>query len=274
MNLIIQTPAIPRSELHKACVHTMLKQLNENKNFLSIYWLVNLDVISDNSAVYSWENYEKTTTSFEDLAKNLGKVKLDLKISKTPCFYQAFRSLTLRTLDLVEKNNYSDDDYVVLWLEDDWIFTNIEEFNINLNKFLSSKTFDVMTLNENKINMGGNPDMIKGNVFRLFSTVDLSENNKRDPENIRKHELWYKHIFHDSWNEPLESKPYSRLLKKLLEINGNIKHFARQDNKRIMTSHVVNGDLGDDWRRQKNIQKNWSQSDKHGISAERNYSYK
>jgi hypothetical protein len=252
----------------------MLKALNEIEKFSSIHWLVNLDVISENSNGYAWEKQEKTISSFEDFAKTLNKVKLDLKVSKSPCFYQAFRSLTLRTFELVEKYGYSDEDYAVLWLEDDWIFTNIQQFNSNLNEFLSSKTIDVMTLNENKINMGGNPDLIKGNVFRLFSTVDLSESNKRDPENIRKHDLWYRHIFHDSWNDQLESKPYSRLLKKLLEINGNVKHFARQDNKRIMSSHVVNGDLGDEWRRQKNIQKNWNQGDKHGISVERTYSYK
>ncbi len=124
--------------------------------------------------------------------------------------------------------------------------------------------------------MGGNPDIIKGRVFELFRHINLDKDNKRDPENIRKHDVWYPNVFIDPYEggDTLEGPPYHLLLQKLISINGDINHEGRKWQKKILSVNVVEGEQGDVWRANLNVKKQWNTNDKHGISADRSYSYK
>ena len=71
----------------------------------------------------------------------------------------------------------------------------------------------------------------------------------------------------------LDSPPYNLLLQKLISINGNTKHTGRSSQTKILSSNVVEGEQGDQWRKNLNISKKWNTQDKHGISAGKSYSY-
>jgi hypothetical protein len=270
MILYVQTPAIPRSELHNTCIKTMMSRIDTLHQFSEIRWIVNIDVIKTSSG-YSWEDVNITIQNLQALTLN--KTHLTINVSYAPCFYLAFRHLTQYVLNDIQKHELTDNDYCVMWLEDDWTFTDFAAFNQNLDIFLSNINLHVYTLADFKINMGGNPDIIKGNIFKHFKYVNLSPVNKRDPENIRKHDVWYPYVFNDL--EPkTETTPYTKLLDKLIAINNDIHHPMRKLQTHILSSSVVEGITGDKWRANIAVQKNWNTNDKHGITSDRNYTYK
>lgn len=277
MILYVQTPSIPRSKLHNVLIKTMIEYLDSCKQFTEIKWFINIDAIKSSNTgrgVYHWEDVNITKSNFENISSKLTKTKLNINISHNPCFYLAFRYLTLATLKDINNFNLNESEYCVMWLEDDWSFTDKDQFIIGLDKFLENDQYQTYILHKNKINMGGNPDIIKGNVFKLFETINLDKNNKRDPENIRKHEVWYPNVFIDPWGEDLEVFPYNNLLKKLVAINGNKSHPGREYQSKIMSSNVVEGEQGDKWRANIIVDKNWNTPDKHGIPETKSYTYK
>tara|TARA_R110002020_G_scaffold267101_3_gene482226 strand:- start:12228 stop:13067 length:840 start_codon:yes stop_codon:yes gene_type:complete len=279
MILYIQTPSIPRSELHNVLIKTMVEHLDKCNQFSEIRWFVNIDAIKTSktkNGIYQWEDPKITKQNFINISSKLKTTTLNINISNDPCFYLAFRYLTLSVLEDISKSKLANSEYCVMWLEDDWSFIDKEKFNINLDKFLNSKQYKCYILYRNKINMGGNPDIIKGDIFKLFTDINLDKTNKRDPENIRKHDVWYPNIFIDPFEggEKLEKPPYHLLLKKLISINGNINHEGRKTQIKILSSNVVEGEQGDKWRANLNINKEWDTNDKHGITPNRSYSYK
>lgn len=265
MILYIQTPSIPRSSLHNITVNTMIQYLDNCEQFTEIKWLVNIDNIKTSNTrgdTYVWEDINITKSNFENIASKLNKTTLSINISDNPCFYLAFRYLTLATMQDIENSNLSNSEYCVMWLEDDWSFIDKEQFSKNLSIFLNNSQYKCYVLHRNKINMGGNPDIIKGDVFEYFKDVNLDFNNKRDPENIRKNYVWVPKIF----NNPNNSFTLSG-------INNNINHIGRTYQDKVLSAAVVEGEQGDEWRRQLNISKNWSYADKPGIASNRSYSY-
>ena len=123
MILYIQTPAIPRSALHDIGVNKALKFLDGCEHFSEIRWFVNLDVveqtwkghvvknsdgtinIDNRTGTYKFEDYNITLKNFEDKVKELNKTKLFTTVSKNPCFYLAFRRLTLATQNDLKIHN-------------------------------------------------------------------------------------------------------------------------------------------------------------------------
>jgi len=262
MILYIQTPSIPRSGLHNISIKNIVEYLDNCKHFSQIKWFVNLDAIKSTiSSNHKWESYDITKNNFEKIQSTLSKTSLDINVSHNPCFYLAFRHLTLSVLNDVKQSNLSNSDYCVLWLEDDWAFKNISSFSKNLEAFISEPQYKLYTLHKNKINMGGNADIIKGNLFDKFNNVNLDIDNKRDPENIRKGDVWVPHIF----KQPLNL---------LREINNNFHHPLRKSYPEILSSWDFEGDTGDNWRANLSIAKNWSYADKPGIDASRSFTYK
>ena len=278
MILYVQTPSIPRSELHNQLIKTMIEHLDSCKQFSEIRWFINIDAIKTSqttNGTYNWEPSKITKDNFTAIANTLNNTKTYINISDDPCFYLAFRHLTLSVIEDIDRSKLKESEYCVMWLEDDWSFIDENGFDKNLNTFLSDDILQCYVLYRNKINMGGNPDIIKGSVFDLFRYVNLDKNNKRDPENIRKHDVWYPNVFIDPWNSHgLESPPYHLLLQKLIAINGDINHEGRKYQNKILSVNVVEGEQGDEWRAQLNVRKDWQTNDKHGISADRSYSYK
>tara|TARA_R110001592_G_scaffold111232_1_gene308114 strand:+ start:105 stop:971 length:867 start_codon:yes stop_codon:yes gene_type:complete len=287
MILYIQTPAIPRSELHNKCIKTMMEELDNCNHFSEIHWFVNIDVIKDTK--YEWEDYSETELNFKNIAKSLSKVKLNLNISHEPCFYLAFRHLTLSVLKDVEENKFQDDQYCTMWLEDDWNFIDIEMFKNLLTKFLQEEQYLVYTLHglngapssyPGKLNMGGNPDIIKGSIHKLFKDIDLDKSNKRDPENIRKFLIWYPYILEMSQKSPVEALwdghgyAYNHLTRLLTQVNGDINHPIRKLQKKILASNTVEGIQGDTWRANIAVHKNWDSWDKLGMDSNKNFTYK
>ena len=277
MILYIQTPAIPRSKLHNQLIKTMISHLDRCKQFSEIRWFINIDAIKTsqtNKGRYEWESTDITKDNFTTIASELINTKTNINISYNPCFYLAFRHLTNVVIEDVDKLKLKNSEYCVMWLEDDWSFTDIEGFDKNLNTFLSNDELECYILYRNKINMGGNPDIVKGHIFELFRHINLEKTNKRDPENIRKHDVWYPNVFIDPWKHPLEISPYNLLLQKLIAINNDINHKGRNCQKKTLSVNVVEGEQGDKWRANLNVVKKWGTKDKHGISSDKNYSYK
>jgi hypothetical protein len=284
MILYVQTPAIPRSNLHNDCIKTMMGVLNQCAHFSEIRWFVNIDVIKETN--YSWENHLITESNFKDIAGTLSKIKLNLNTSHNPCFYLAFRHLTLNVIQDLNDSKLKDTEYCVMWLEDDWNFIDVDMFNANLTKFLLGNQYQILTLHgENrkspgKINMGGNPDIIKGGVHKLFENIDLSKSNKRDPENIRKFNIWYPYIFEVPDKFDIEqlwdghSFAYNDLTKLLKLINDNKNHPLRISQRKILTSNVVEGIKGDNWRINIKVDKNWDSWDKLGLDSNKSFTYK
>ena len=276
MILYVQTPSIPRSELHNILIKSMIEYLDSCKQFSEIRWFVNIDAIKESktpNGIHKWEDVNVTKKNFLKITNNLNKTKIDINISNNPCFYLAFRTLTLSVLNDIKSSNLKDSDFCVMWLEDDWSFIDKNKFNSGLDMFLKNTEKQVYVLYKNKINMGGNPDIIKGKTFKFFKNINLDKDNKRDPENIRKHDIWYPHIFIDPWNDPIENPPYNKLLQKLIAINNNINHEGRKYQKKILSTNVVEGEQGDEWRSNLIVNKNWNTQDKHGIDKNKSYTY-
>ena len=284
MILYVQTPAIPRSKLHNILIKSMIEYLDKCKQFSEIRCFVNIDAIKKSKnrrgLEYEWEPAIETKHNFEKIANKLTKTNTHINISNDPCFYLAFRHLTKQILEDIKKSNLSDDDYCVMWLEDDWSFIDKKTFNRKLNLFLKEEKYKVFTLYRHKINMGGNPDIIKGNIFRLFDTIDLSKDNKRDPENVRKFNVWCPYVF----NSPFDftsaelwdghARPYNMLLSYFQEINENKTHPNRMQQDSILTSNTVEGEIGDQWRANIVVDKNWDSWDKLGIKSNKSFTYK
>jgi len=286
MILYIQTTAIPRSELHNTGVIKALKTLDKSKHFSEIRWFINIDNVK--SVDWDFEDCQITLENFENNVKKLNKTKIYSNISKEPCFYLAFRRLTKDIQNDVEINNLTSKEYCVMWLEDDWYFKNPQGFDILMNIFLNNDKLLVAPLYHNKINMGGNPDIIKGEVFEYFKNINFDKDNKRDPENIRKNEVFQNHIWVDPWpdkggnlhnrlvtiNNASRNKMviYSDWMSDGEIINLHNHTEAHKLNQKIISSNVIE-DVGDDWKIGK-IKKTWNQDDKNGISSDRSYTYK
>tara|TARA_R110002012_G_scaffold71628_1_gene183513 strand:+ start:1517 stop:2338 length:822 start_codon:yes stop_codon:yes gene_type:complete len=272
MILYIQTPSIPRSELHNQLVRTMVKYLDGCEQFSEIRWFVNIDVITTSTTKkgdFIWEDFSVTEQNFTNISKELIKTSLNINISPTPCFYLAFRNLTLSVLEDIKKSNLKTSEYCVMWLEDDWSFIDEEKFNKNLDIFLGSEQYKCYILHRNKINMGGNPDIIKGEVFQQFKFISLNIDNKRDPENIRKFDVYEPYIF----KKDIEEKHKCNFKKHLGNINDKLNHSIRPLLKSVLSSNVVEGENGDKFRIGNDINKNWNQNDKNGIESSKSYTY-
>ena len=183
----------------------------------------------------------------------------------------------------VKENKLDTDEYCVMWLEDDNFVKDEDGFNKVIDKFLNDDKILVAPMYHNKINMGGNPDIIKGEVFKLFDDVDLNPNNKRDPEWIRKTEVFEPHIWIDPW--PELNTDFGHKLNKcnpsdgcgvydgVMGTDSDDYIHSRKTNYKVLSSDVVEGDIGDNWRRDNQVPKNWSGGDKPGISVNRSYTY-
>jgi len=300
MILYVQTPAIPRTDVHNVCIKTMIQTIDRLEEFSEIRWFVNLDVITTHTPTHTWQDYKLNEENFKDIAKGLKKTSLYLNTSHDPCFYLAYRHLTLSVIEDVKKHNLLDDDYCVMWLEDDWMFIDTKCFRWILPQFLKMKDKLVFTLHGSnfaassadrdnghpgKLNMGGNPDIIKGSVHKLFEDVDLSKDNKRDPELIRKFDVWYPYILqvNDKWPKEtlwqghengLQGSPEFETLNKILdEVNPDWNHPLRVSQTNVITSNVTIGIVGDIWRNDK-AEKTSTSYDKLGIDASKSYTYK
>ena len=281
MILYVQTPAMPRSELHtRGCIRG-LKFLDNCEQFSEIRWFINIDVTT--SSNYDFEDYSITHDNFKNFTDTLSKTKTEINISHEPCFYLAFRHLTLAVQEDVINSKLNDDEYCVMWFEDDFYIEDESGFNNYYDIFSMDDDIKVMTMYHNKINMGGNPDIIKGDTFRYFDEVNLDIDTKRDPEWIRKMDVFYKHVWIDPWPE----QKYSFGQKLVMcnpsdgcrEYDGvegtNTSDFihSRTINTKVLSTDTA-GDVGDEWRDSLNVSKCWFGQHKPGISKDRSYTYK
>ena len=105
MILYIQTPAIPRSELHNQLIKLMMLYLDDCKQFSEIRWFVNIDAIKTSqtkNGVYKWEDANITKNNFTNIANELTNTKTNINISNDPCFYLAFRYLTNAVIEDID----------------------------------------------------------------------------------------------------------------------------------------------------------------------------
>ena len=265
--LYIQTPSIPRSELHNEGVIKAVKFLDTCDHFDNIQWFINIDEVT--SKDYEFESSDITRQNFMDASVDFKRTETYINISDEPCFYGAFRTLTeaVRS-DIIEKS-LSQDNYCVMWLEDDWYFKKEDQYKKDMTTFLENDSYLVNTLYWYKINMGGNPDVIKGEVFEMFDELNWDKDNKRDPEYIRKMEVFIPNIWVDPWVNDGRS-----LYDKLVEINKkDPTSFGHQLNYKVLATDNIE-DVGDDWRDNLKIKKDWESSDKEGIPRSRSYTYK
>jgi hypothetical protein len=117
MILYVQTPAIPRSELHESLIKTMIIHLDQCNQFSEIRWFVNIDAIKTSkvkNGFYTWEDSEITKQNFINISKELNNTSLKINISNNPCFYLAFRYLTLSVLEDIDNSKLMDSEYCVM----------------------------------------------------------------------------------------------------------------------------------------------------------------
>ncbi len=268
MRLYIQTPSIPRSELHNKGVIKAVKFLDTCEHFDSIKWFINIDEVT--SKEYEFESSEVTQKNFMDASIGFKRTETFINVSKEPCFYLAFKSLTEIVKEDIITESWSQDNYCVMWLEDDWYFKDEDGYKKNMENFLSNDSYLVNTLYWNKINMGGNPDVIKGEVFEMFDDLDWNEDNKRDTENIRKIEVFKEHI----WVDPTPGEKDS-FHNKLVKVNSDRSGgtSGHNVNYKVLPSNTIE-DVGDEWRDNLKIKKDWTSEDKSGITSDRSYTYK
>jgi len=81
MILYVQTPAIPRTDVHNVCIKTMIQTLDRLEEFSEIRWFVNLDVITSHTSTHTWQDYKINEecpygdgTSSEKIVKILGEI--------------------------------------------------------------------------------------------------------------------------------------------------------------------------------------------------------
>lgn len=274
--LYILTPAVPRHDCHLASIIPDVKILHSLKLFDNIEWYVNID--NPTSSTFKFEDRRITEQIISQV--ELENVNIEVTLPEHPCFYTAFSTLLAKMKNHITKNEVREDEFCFLWLEDDWIFTKQEQLNRDLVEFMYNKDLEYYTLYRNKVNIGGNPQFIKGTIFmKYFMNLDISLNNKRDPEVIMRNEIFRDYIWqHSSWTkvgleEHIINDPTKTFKDKLIIVNS-------RQSKLTDTTVVSNGmfgdvikDIGDDWRDARGFVK-WNIIQKeHGIKPEENYTY-
>tara|TARA_B100000029_G_scaffold505049_1_gene585037 strand:+ start:15168 stop:15965 length:798 start_codon:yes stop_codon:yes gene_type:complete len=260
--LYVQTASIPRSDLHKKGLFKFMKVLDSLPQYKQVRWFINLD--NPKSKTHEFEDYNKTIDEVMKFKKKeLKNTDAFLGLGKA-CFYQAFNNLFHFVKEDVITQQVSSDNYSVMWLEDDWILTDETKFKLLIEKFEGDDELKVLTLHQDKVNMGGNPDIIKGDVFEKFDNCNWDRDNKRDPEEIRKIEIFKEHI----WIDP-EPDSNDNFHRKLIRANKRGICFI---NNKVLQSDVVK-DIGRNWSSGK-LNKNWGYQDKGGLTSnKRSYSY-
>ena len=78
-------------------------------------------------------------------------------------------------------NNIKKEDYCFIWWEDDWVISKHEEITKDIQYFVDNDEIKFYTLYKNKLNMGGNPQFMKGELYeQYFRNLDLRNKNKND----------------------------------------------------------------------------------------------
>tara|TARA_B100000131_G_C18108573_1_gene608791 strand:+ start:1048 stop:1860 length:813 start_codon:yes stop_codon:yes gene_type:complete len=267
--LYIQTTAIPRSELHNEGVIKAVKFLDTCEHFDRIRWFINIDEVT--SKDYEFESSDITQQNFMNAAVGFERTEMFININDEPCFYNAFRTLTMAVKDDVITQQLSNDNYCVMWLEDDWYFKKEDQYKKDMEVFLENDSYLVNTLYWYKINMGGNPDVIKGEVFELFDSLNWDEDNKRDPEHIRKEEVFKEDVWIDPWSS--EQISFTDKLVRINTSKGRPNTLGHQMNYKVLATDNIE-DVGDDWRDNLKIKKDWESDDKSGIPGSKSYTYK
>lgn len=276
-HLYILTPSVSRSDCHSDSIIPFVNQIYDSNLFQNITWFVNID--RPTNTKFEFEKLEITKNNF--IEKTNKNISLKINKSETPCFYKAFSHLFNSVKVDIEVNNLHDDDFCILWLEDDWKLTRSEDFFRDLNLFFSKPELKFYTLYKHKINIGGNPQIIKGSLYNLyFKNMDISIDNKRDPEVIMRNEIFKPYVF-DFWvfkgigmEKHISESNNLTFKDKLIIANDLSKKYT--DTFFIsngMYGNVVD-DIGDLWREVRGFKK-WTMFQKeHGINSNENYTYK
>ena len=274
--LYVLTPAVPRHDCHNDSIIPSLKFLGECGLFENIMWYVNIDNPTSNR--FKFEDRDISLNNFKKA--DIGKVNLDINLPEHPCFYEAFSHLLNKMKKHIDDNNIKKEDYCFIWWEDDWVISKHEEITKDIQYFVDNDEIKFYTLYKNKLNMGGNPQFMKGELYeQYFRNLDLRNENKRDPEVIIRNEIFKDNIFDNYVFEAMElgdnviTNPNLTFKDKLIIAN-------RKAETQIDTFIISNGmygstveDIGDDWRDARGFTK-WSTHQKeHGIKSTNNYTY-
>ena len=276
-HLYILTPSVARSDCHTNSIIPFANKIVDSNLFQNITWFINID--RPTNTKFKFESLEITENNFiEQTSKN---ISLKINKSKTPCFYKAFSNLFSSVKNDIDFLKLKDDDFCILWVEDDWKLTREVDFFRDLKLFFSKPELKFYTLYNHKINIGGNPQVIKGSLYNLyFKNMDISIDNKRDPEVIMRNEIFKPYVF-DFWvfkgigmEKHISESNNLTFKDKLIIANQLSKKYTD-------TFFISNGmygnvveDIGDLWREIRGFTK-WTMIQKeHGINSNENYTYK
>jgi len=202
--LIICTTAICRIEIHNQAFNNYINKLKNIENY-EINWFINID-----NPDVCYDNVKDTNENFKNLLKN---IKYEIIISKNPSFVQAYYVLLKKIKNIIKEGD------IILWLEDDWIFT--ENFNINelVNNIFKNNTNILFQLNYNKIGSFP-PFMMDYVLFKKYYEIALLLKKTINPENISRHV--YRHLIKTdkiNYLNLLSNEEYNNICKKNIDIN-------------------------------------------------------
>lgn len=274
--IYVLTPAVTRPDCHSQSIIPFVNKIKESDVFDNVIWYVNLD--RPKSQTWEFETQEHTIKTFKGLVNS--SIQLTINPTTTPCFYSSFSYLFQSLKNDIEQRNLTDDEFCVLWLEDDWKLTRPNDFIRDVNLFLSADELEFYTLYKHKLNIGGNPQLIKGLTYtKYFKSMDISSDQKRDPEVIMRNEIFKPHMFN---HMVLNAMGLNRetLYSTSLTFKDKISIANDISKKYGDTFYICNGmygnvveDIGDDWRFKRGFKK-WRYDQKeNGISSTESYTY-
>ena len=282
--IYILTPSVTRPDCHIRSVIPFVNNIYESNIFENVVWFVNIDrpLITKRArngvGHFEFEQMDFTVKNFKKTVKK--EISLNINESNSPCFYKAFSHLFSSVKNHIESHNLNDDEFCILWLEDDWKLTRRDDFYRDLNLFISKPNIKFYTLYKHKLNIGGNPQIIKGDLYTShFKNMDISLDNKRDPEVIMRNEIFREYIF-DPWVFKAVGMEKHIFESKSLTFKDKISIANDLIKKYTDTFFVSNGmygnvveDIGDLWRWERGFRK-WDHNQKeNGINSDESYTY-
>jgi len=184
--LIVITTAICRCQIHEKCFNNILPIF---KNVTCpIYWFINLD-----RPEYCPDDISQTENNVRTIFSHFGnKFQLDITKTNRPCFFEAVRTLLLKSYPFLSN------DCGLLWMEDDWMLRD-NHSNFDLRYYIDQYLIPNSVLSLSYNALGSFPPFMMGwkiakefyeEFFRgkhfnkRFTTFDPEKESRRALRNL------------------------------------------------------------------------------------------
>lgn len=137
--IIIGTTSINRPELHNDNIQEWYNWINNlDKNLYVINWFINIDWIEKLGS-----SVQETKENYKTIIKDINLFFLESETGKGN-FLQACKRISDNIEKFVEKNNFDNENVIIIWLEDDW---KLSSFNIPLQILIENYLSNLTVIN-------------------------------------------------------------------------------------------------------------------------------